>query len=143
MKVTELKDKLISEGCNEQNFGILYRADDAYSIMKRNQKWVVFYSERGRDSDPVFTSSDEDEACDYFYRHILNQKHRHLVAFCQNENDTNEIENKLKGIGVNPIRNDIPSYSKENDPRYRIFVEGKDVFEVKKHFGYPQRLSKD
>ncbi len=135
MRISELKNKLIAEGCNKHRFGVMCITDDAYNIMMIDNRWEVFYSERGKNSKSIFISDDEQESCDYFYNLILNEKHWHLVGFCKDENDVNQIEDQLKEINVKPIRNDIPAYTNKNDPRYRIFVEGKDVFKVIEHFG--------
>ena len=39
---------------------------------------------------------------------------------------------------IRPIRNDIPAYHTRNDPRYRVFVVGKDIFRYRKLFGEPR-----
>lgn len=135
MKASELKEKLIAEGCNADNFAVLSRGHDAYCLDKTGNEWIIFYSERGNDSKPIFTSENEKEACKFFYNYVLKQQHLHIAGFFKSENDAKELENKLSSIGVNPIRNDIPAYNTVNDSRYRVFVIGKDIFKVKKHFG--------
>lgn len=135
MKITELRKKLLQEGCNPKNFAVLSSAHDAYCIDKDNNLWNVFYSERGCNYDPIFTSSDESEACDFFYNLVINQQHWHLVGFFKKEIDATLLEDKLVAIGITPIRNDIPAYKTGNDPRYRVFVVGKDIFKTKEHFG--------
>jgi hypothetical protein len=131
MKPSELKKKLIAEGCNENNFAVLSRGNDAFCLDKKGNEWVVFYSERGCDSDPIFRSESENDACDFFFKYVTNQQHCHLVGFFKNESEAKELESKLLSIGVKPIRNDIPAYKTANDPRYRVFVVGKDIFKVR------------
>lgn len=135
MKASELTEKLIAEGCNENNFAVLSRGNDAFCIDKKGNEWVVFYSERGYDSDPIFKSESESEACEFFFNYVTKQKHWHIVGFFKSEKEAQELESKLAAIGIKPIRNDIPAYKTANDPRYRVFVVGKDIFKVRKHLG--------
>lgn len=135
MKATELTDKLLAEGCNPQNFSVLSRRHDAFCLDKTGKQWKVFYSERGCDSDPLFISSDESEACNFFYKLVINQEHWHLVGFFKHQADAKQLENQLLALGINPIRNDITAYKMANDPRYRVFVASKDIFRVKAQLG--------
>jgi hypothetical protein len=135
MKVTELRKKLLDEGCNPHNFAVLSTTHDAFCIDKDGNQWKVFYSERGQNSDPIFTSTDESEACDFFYDLILKQQHWHLVGFFKNEADAKALEEKLLAADIKPVRNDFPSYKTANDPRYRVFVVGKDIFKAKELLG--------
>jgi hypothetical protein len=135
MRVSELRTRLVAEGCNESNFAVLSRGNDAFCLDKKGDEWVVFYSERGCDSDPIFRSKSENEACEFFFNHIIKQQHWHIVGFFKTENEAKELESKLVAIGVQPIRNDIPAYKTANDPRYRVFVDGKDIFKVRERLG--------
>lgn len=135
MKASELTNRLLAEGCNPQNFSVLSRSYDAYCLNKNGKQWQVFYSERGCDSEPLFISSNENEACEFFYNLILQQQHWHLVGFFKDEADAKVLEEKLLSLGINPIRNDITAYKTTNDPRYRLFVEGKAIFTVRRHLG--------
>lgn len=135
MKASELTNKLLAEGCNPQNFSVLSRKQDAYCIDKSGKQWKVFYSERGCDSGPIFTSNNESEACEFFYNLIIKQQHWHLVGFFKDEADAKALEEKLSALGINTIRNDIPAYKTANEPRYRVFVVGKDIFRVKAQLG--------
>lgn len=135
MKAAELKEKLLAEGCNENNFAVMSRGNDSFCLDKKGDQWAVFYAERGHDSEPIFTSADEAAACEFFYQTILKIQHWHLVGFFQQESQAISLEEKLKSLGIQPVRNDIPAYQAANDPRYRVFVVGKDIFAVRKHFG--------
>lgn len=135
MKAEQLTQKLLAEGCNPNSFAVLSRNHDAYCLNKNGNEWTVFYSERGSDSDPIFKSTNEEEACEFFYRHMINQEHWHIVGFFKDEADAKNLEAALLAINIKPIRNDIPSYKNANDPRFRIFVVGKDIFKIKEHFG--------
>ena len=134
MKASELQEKLIDEGCNPDNFAVLCRGHDAFCLDKKGSKWAVFYSERGCDSEPIFTSENEEEACEFFFNYVVKQQHWHIVGFFNKESDAIELVDKLVAIGIKPIRNDIPAYKTANDPRYRVFFVGKEIFKVKEYF---------
>ena len=136
MKASELQEKLIAEGCNPANFSVLGRGDDAFCLDKKGSKWAVFYSERGCDSKPIFASDNEVEACEYFFNYVVKQQHWHIVGFFKKESEAIELEDKLVSIGIKPIRNDIPAYKTANDPRYRVFVVGKEIFKVRECLGH-------
>ena len=98
---------------------------------KSGNLWEIFYSERGSKEEPIFSSISETDACEFFYNHILSMEHLHIIGFFKEESSANELENKLSNIGVRIIRNDIPAFMDRNDPRFRLFVIGKDIFKVK------------
>ena len=135
MNASELKDKLLAEGCNENNFAILSTGNDVFCLDKRGYDWVVYYTERGCDSEPIFKSRSEKVACKFFYDYILDMEHWHLVGFFKEKLDALRMESKLDNAGVKFRRNDIPAYKSSNDPRYRIFVIGKDIFKFRELFG--------
>jgi len=135
MKASELQEKLIAEGCNPNNFSVFGRGNDAFCLDKKGSKWAVFYSERGCDSEPVFTTKHEEVACEYFFNYVIKQQHWHIVGFFKHESEAVELENNLVSIGIKPIRNNIPAYKTANDPRYRVFVVGKDIFKARERLG--------
>jgi hypothetical protein len=135
MKASDLKERLIAEGCNENNFAVLSRGNDAFCLDKQGNQWIVFYSERGCDSEPIFRSESEEKACEFFFNHVTNQQHWHIVGFFKDEDEARKLEATLLAMGVQPIRNDIPAYKSANDPRYRVFVVGKDIFKVRERLG--------
>ncbi len=138
MKASELNNMLIAEGCNESNFAVLSEIDDAFCLNKKGNEWGVFYSERGCDSKPLFTSKSENEACEFFFNYVKKQEHWHIVGFYKNEDEAKQLEDKIATIGVKSIRNDIPAYQTTNDPRFRVFVVGKDIFKVREKLGSTQ-----
>ena len=135
MKASDLRKRLIAEGCNVNNFAVLSRGNDAVCLDKNGNEWIVFYSERDRDSEPIFSSESEEEACEFFFNYVTKQQHWHIVGFFKNENEAKELEGKLVALDVQAIRNDMPAYKTANDPRYRVFVAGKDIFRVREHLG--------
>ncbi len=134
MLASELRMKLLSEGCNELNFAVLSRGvGDNYCLDREGNKWIVFYTERGNDDEPIYASESEDDACCFFYEFIMKQEHRHIVGFFRNESRARELEEKLCSVGIGAIRNDIPVF--DSDPRFRVFVVGKDIFKVRQKLG--------
>jgi hypothetical protein len=131
MTVSEVYEKLLAEGCNKSSFSIHRSEHDAFCLVKRGDAWVVYYSERGQDYSPEYESSSEEDACQFFYKLVMEQQHWHIVGFFKSESEARALEAKLESIGVEPIRNDIPAYKHRDDLRYRVFVVGKDVFRVK------------
>jgi len=138
MKVSDLSKKLISEGCNENNFAILSSSHDAICLDKIRNRWIVFYSERGCDSTPLFESESEQHACAFFYNYVMDQRHWHIVGFFKVEHDAIELEKRIHAMDIKPIRNDISAYKTENDPRFRVFVAGKNIFKIREHLSDKQ-----
>ena len=66
---------------------------------------------------------------------MLKQDNWHLVASFKKEENAEKLESRLLGLKVNPILNDIPSYARANDPRYRVFVAGKQIHVVREMLG--------
>ena len=128
----------MAEGCNGQTFAVLGRQSDAFCLDRRGNEWVVFYSERGVDSKPIYRSRSESEACHFFYDYVMNLDHWHLVGWFEREADARSLEAKLSDLGIAFVRNDIPAYEFANDPRYRVFVIGKDIFKFRQLLGDPE-----
>jgi hypothetical protein len=135
MKAYELRERLLAGGCNESSFAVKSRGNEVYCLDEIGDTWVVFYTERGQDSDPIFKSSSEDDACQFFYDYVMKLEHWHIVGFFKEEVSAKALEAKLLSIGVKPIRNDIPSYKFNDDTRYRVFVAGKEIFKVREALG--------
>ena len=135
MNATEAYDRLISEGANPMQCFVHSRgaSDDAIGLTKEGNQWKVFYTERGCDSPPMFTSEHETEAAEFFYKEISKEKHWHLVGFFKKEENAHALEKELDGITT--IRDDIPNYKFAGDPRFRVFVAGSDIFPTRAKIG--------
>lgn len=131
MTAAELIDKLLAEGCHPRHFQLGGGGDDCHCLENSGGIWSVFYSERGRDGPPEFTSSSEEQACAYFYRLIMGIQHWHLVGFFRDEAEARALQSLLAARGIQTIRNDMPSFRAVGDARYRVFVVGKDIFAVR------------
>lgn len=141
LKAKNLHKLLLAEGCNPQNFSIMSSKHDAMCLNLKDGRWVVYYSERGADQPPLFSAEDEQEACEFFYDHVLGMEHWHLVGFFKEERDALLLEGEMKEAGLHPFRNDIPYYDLSGQPRYRLFVLGLEIFKAREKFAdLPSRI---
>lgn len=135
MNTTELKQRLLDEGCSPYQFSIGPGGSDVFCLDKRNGKWSVFYTERGRDDEPMFETDNEDEACEFYFNYITTKmRHDHLVGFFISQQNADSLTEKLSQHGIQSHRDKIP-YGGWNDPRYRVFVVGKDIFRARDILG--------
>jgi len=130
MLIPELRKKLEEEGCAPMNYAIESRGSDAFCLMNDGRKWRVFYSERGWDADPIFTSESEAEACTFFLDHMRKQPNWHLVGVFPSELEAKSFEREVTRLGATPIRNDLPE-SLMGTPQFRVFVAGRDIHLVR------------
>ncbi len=133
MNTVELKRRLEQEGCNPDGYGIgsLPGGYDGFSLLHEGDKWRVFYAERGELAEPpLFESESEEEACDFFFRHMMSVRQDHLVGFFRSQEKAKKLEVQLEQHGLAPHSDSIP-YGGVNDPRVRVFVVGKDIFKAK------------
>lgn len=71
MNKNELKQKLISSNIPKDTYSLEGGLpNEAYCINQNEDKWEVYYSERGQKSGlKIFDS--EEEACEYFYQALI------------------------------------------------------------------------
>ena len=129
MQIAELKKKLADAGCSPAHYEIGTGGSDVYCLNNDGTKWNIFYTERGTDSEPIFSSESESEACEFFLQHMCKQPNWHLVGVFQTEAEAEAEERKVKRLGAVPIRNDLPE-SIMGTPQFRIFVAGRDIHYV-------------
>ena len=136
MDIHELEQRLLAEGCNPSYYAIGSRgsASDAHCLTHNGQEWQVYYTERGVDQAPMYTSKREEEACDYFFQFMMNIRHDHCVGTFLSETSANDLLAKLKSNGLHPFRDVIP-YPVLPEPLYRVWVSGKEIFSVEKIIG--------
>lgn len=136
MNIQELRQKLYEEGCNASMYAIGQRgsASDAYCLTHHGNEWQVYYTERGVDQSPFYTSESEADACQYFFEYIMRFRHDHWVGFFRSERAADELMEKLQVIGLHPRKDAIP-YRGKKDLRYRVFVEGREIFPAKELLG--------
>jgi hypothetical protein len=136
MNIHELAQRLTEEGCNPNYYAIGSRgsASDAYCLTHNGQEWQVYYTERGQDQSPEYSSKSEEEACEYFFGFIMKMRHDHLVGFFRSEASANELRARLENQKLHPFQDKIP-YGGWDDPRYRVFVTGREIFSAKDILG--------
>jgi hypothetical protein len=135
MNIEELEQCLLEEGCSPYKFSIGHRGSDVFCLEKQNGIWRIFYTERGSDDPPIFESMSEVEACKFYFDHITKKiRHDHLVGFFISEQRAIELESRLANNGLPSHRDKIP-YGGWIDPRYRVFVVGKDIFRARAVLG--------
>ena len=136
MKLQELYNTLIAEGCN--NFYIDGvgggMPDDVHCLGKIGQEWAVYYVERGQKSSPIFSSPSQEEAIKYYHTFVSDTKHWHMVVFTRSDEIVEKYREALNQRNIEVKQNDIPHYSKTNDRVYRLFVVNKDIFKVRELF---------
>ena len=130
MRISELQEKLDKEGCAASNYAIESRGSDVFCLMSDGRHWRVFYSERGCDADPIFTTESESEACEFFLDHMRKQPNWHLIGVFPSELEARAFEKEVERRGAAPIRNDLPE-SIMGTPQFRVFVAGRDIHLVR------------
>jgi hypothetical protein len=131
----ELKQRLLEEGCSPFNFSIGPGGSDIYCLEQQNGIWRVFYTERGKADAPIFESLSEMEACEFYFKYITKEiRHDHLVGFFILEQNAIGLVLQLVQNGIPSHRDKIP-YGGWSDPRYRVFVVGKDIFRAREVLG--------
>jgi len=133
MDLSELKKKLVEEGCNSNNYciGSSCSKSDIYCLSEKNGKWSIFYTERGSNAAPTFESQSEEEACDFYYKKIMSIEHWHNVGFFESDEPALKLQDELKAAGITCINDEIPSLKPDGPRIKRVFVVGKDIFKVK------------
>ena len=136
MNIHELEKRLMEEGCNPSYYDIGSRgsASDAHCLTHNGQEWQVYYTERGVDQTPEYTSKSEEEACEYFFHFIMKFRHDHCVGSFLSESAADELQSKLESHGLHPFRDKIP-YPVLKEPLYRVWISGKEIFSVENIIG--------
>jgi hypothetical protein len=101
---------------------------DTHCIDKTDSGFEIFYVERGQRYETIESLEDEAAACRAFLKILDKDKwsQGHCVAWTSSEEEIDRIAQLMEAQGVQAKRNDIPSYAGPNDPRYRLFVFGRD-----------------
>lgn len=126
---TDLIRRLEAAGCNPLQYvvGEPWAVSDVYCLTQRGDQWEVYYTERGRHAPPIFSSPSEAEACAFFFAHITAMRHEHLVGAFATPAQAEALQARLAAVGVTARIDRIP-YGGPDDPRYRVFVTGTDMF---------------
>lgn len=140
MNTQLLAERLFEEGCNPDIYAIGSRGvlSDGWYLAHKDGQWQVCYTERGRDSEPIFVSGSESQACTFFFQHITAMRHDHCVGFFKSRDNAVALEHDLSVLGIQSWSDEIP-YAGIHDPRYRVFVSGKAIFLARKALGVVPR----
>ncbi len=136
MNTEDLAQRLADQGCNPALYAIGDRgtASDAFCLTHNGTQWQVYYTERGQDSEPIYISTSEAQACQYFFQHIMAMRHDHCVGFFKARHQAEALENKLRAYGLSPWMDHRP-FGGLQDPPFRVFVSGKAIFLAKAILG--------
>lgn len=135
MNIDDLKVRLEEEACSRANYSIGERDSDVFCLENQNGIWRIFYTERGIDQPPIFESPNESEACEYFFTFMTTKiRHDHIVGYFISREKAEALVETLAQHNIQTYRNDIP-YHGWHDPRFRVFVIGKDVFKAREILG--------
>ncbi|MFN8432968.1 MAG: hypothetical protein U0V18_03060 [Anaerolineales bacterium] len=135
MNIEDLKVRLEEEACSRANYSIGERDSDVFCLENQNGIWRIFYTERGIDQPPIFESPSESEACEYFFTFMTTKiQHNHIVGYFISREKAEALVETLAQHNIPTYRNDIP-YHGWHDPRFRVFVIGKDVFKAREILG--------
>ncbi|MFD2721519.1 hypothetical protein ACFST9_22585 [Hymenobacter monticola] len=133
MTTADLNRRLLAEGANPANYALNTRSYDGFCLMHNGRGWAVFYSERGKDQEPIFISSDEDAACRYFFDFVMQMEHSHLVGFLRSEPAARALQARLAAAGITP--HPFRVLYAQNDYRHGVSVIGKDIFRAQALLG--------
>ena len=136
MNAHELSQRLAQEGCNALLYAVGPRGAvaDAFCLTQTGALWNVYYTERGQDSPPIFTSHSESQACDFFFQHIMSVRHDHCVGVFRDKRNATALRKSLQGYGLSSWEDRI-HFGGTCDSQFRVFVTGKAIFPAKSIIG--------
>jgi hypothetical protein len=133
MTTAELARRLEAEGANPATYDIEWRSYDGVCLLHEGGRWVVLYSERGRDQPPMFASADEAAACEYYLAHVLAQPQYHTVGFFRSAKEAQALRVRLEQRGL-AVQTSKLLYAAD-DYRHQVWVMGKDIFAARQLLG--------
>ena len=133
MTLADLNRRLLAEGANPDNYALGTRSYNGFCLLRQGRQWNVFFSERGDDQKPIFTSRNEYTACRFFFDFVMKMEHRHLVGFLRREPAARTLQARLAAAGIAAHHFAVP-YAK-NDNRHGLNVIGKDIFRARALLG--------
>ncbi|HEV2799035.1 MAG TPA: hypothetical protein VGW12_00985 [Pyrinomonadaceae bacterium] len=133
--MSELAERLRREGFNSLFYCIgpgYGRLADGYALDKAGDLFEWFYVERGQKGQVERSFASEDEACRFAYEALAQNKwaRSHMVKMFESEREAAELAHALSLEGIHSEIDRIP-YGGLDDPRFRVFVYGADVFKIK------------
>lgn len=135
MNINELDRRLEEEGFNSHSYCIgpgWGRLADGFALDKVGDSFEWFYVERGQRGEAERAFTSEEEACRFAYEALSGNKwaRSHMVGMFRSESEAEDMARALALEGIRSETDRIP-YGGPHDPRFRVFVYGRDVFKVK------------
>ena len=135
MNIDELAKRLDEEGFNSHFYCIgagWRRLGNGFALDKEGDSFQWFYVERGQRGEAERVFASEAEACQFVYETLSKDKwaQSHMIGMFESEADAADLVRELSLQGIHSETDRIP-YGGLNDPRFRVFVYGRDVFKVK------------
>lgn len=134
MNLAELRERLEAAGASPVNYSLGSRPYDGYCLLREGGVWQVFYTERGHDQTPIFSSPDEAAACQFYFDFTMRMRHQHQVAFLRSKPAAAAVREKLAAHGVATTQYEL-YYAAPDDYRQQVFVEGTDIFAARRILG--------
>ncbi|HEX8070753.1 MAG TPA: hypothetical protein VF546_12430 [Pyrinomonadaceae bacterium] len=139
MNIVELAARLEEEGFNPQFYCIgpgWRRLGDGFALDRVGDAFEWFYVERGQRGAAKKVFASEEEACRFAYDELAKDKwaRSHMIGMFETEAEAAELARALALQGIRSETDRIP-YGGLHDPRFRVFVYGRDVFKVKGYTG--------
>lgn len=139
MNTDELTKRLEEEGLNSLFYCIgagWHRLANGFALDKAGDSWEWFYVERGQRGQAEKVFASEEEACRFAYEALAKDKwsQSHMVGMFESESEAADLARALSLEGIQSKTDRIP-YGGLNDPRFRVFVYGRDVFKIKDSVG--------
>jgi hypothetical protein len=136
MNIEELNKRLDEEGFNPQFYCIgpgWHRLGDGFALDRVGDRFEWFYVERGQRGAAQKVFASEDEACRFAYETLASDDwaQSHMIGMFASESEATELAQELARAGIRSKTDRIP-WGGPADPRFRVFVYGRDVFKVKK-----------
>lgn len=132
----ELAQRLYFLGCRPDSYAIGLRASasDAFCLVRSGRQWNVFYTERGYDQSPLFSSEDESLACEFLLKQLMSFRHDRHVGDFQSVDKANELQQRLEDIGLRSTQRAYATH-KTAGQRYLVSVDGVDFFTARAELG--------
>lgn len=134
MNLAELGRRLEAAGASPANYSLGTRDYNGFCLMQLDGRWAVFFSERGLDQAPIFTSDDEAAACQFYFDFTMRMRHQHAVAFLRSKPAADAVQQQLAAAGIASIRHEM-YYAAPADYRQQVFVEGPAIFAARRVLG--------
>ena len=128
----ELVDWMKYECANSNGgYGIGQTAHDGFEIEREGQAWHWRFNERGN-SRTIQTFESEEEIVSFAYDQIRKDPWAwtHCIGWLKAENESAALRKNLEERGF-PFYSDQIPYGGIDDPRYRVFVFGRDSLSFK------------